>query len=262
MRSRSRVLMSQCKGLPASDVRCRYGQAPWFVNAGFLLAFLLSAATLPLAGVSRAAEPLRLLALGDSLTAGYGLPRAEAFPAQLERALTANGIAVTVVDGGVSGDTTAGGLARLGWVLGGKPEHRPDAVIVELGGNDVLRGLPPRATEANLDAILTKLNESGQRVLLAGMKAPPNLGVEYRREFDGIYPRLAEQHKVLFYPFFLEGVAGVAELNQADGIHPNARGVAEIVKRIAPLAKELSREPEDGIGPALNSSILGDKPER
>jgi acyl-CoA thioesterase-1 len=236
--------MSQFKRSPASDVRCRYGPARWFVNAGFL-AVLVIATILPL-GISAAAEPFRLLVLGDSLTAGYGLPRTEAFPAQLERALRADGIAVTVVDGGVSGDTTAGGLARLQWVLGGKPGDHPDAVIVELGGNDVLRGLSPRATEANLDAILSKLNESGLPVLLAGMKAPPNLGVEYRREFDVIYPRLAEQHQALFYPFFLEGVAGVAALNQADGIHPNARGVAEIVKRIAPLVTELSRRSKTG----------------
>lgn len=212
----------------------------------FFVALLLIAATLPLAGISRAAEPLRLLVLGDSLTAGYGLSRAEAFPAQLERALRAGGAAVSVIDGGVSGDTTAGALARLGWVLGGKPEDRPDAVIVELGGNDVLRGLAPKATEANLNAILAKLNEQELPVLLAGMKAPPNLGVEYRREFDAIYPRLVERHQVLFYPFFLEGVAGAPMLNQADGIHPNARGVAHIVERIVPLASELFRESKPG----------------
>lgn len=246
MRSRSRVFMSQSGDHPAFEACCRYGRVRWFVNAGFFLAVLLSAVTLPLAGVSRAAEPLRLLVLGDSLTAGYGLSRAEAFPAQLERALRSRGVAVSVVDASVSGDTTAGGLARLGWVLGGKPEDRPDAVIVELGGNDVLRGLAPEATAANLDAILARMKESGVPVLLAGMRAPPNLGVEYRREFDAIYPRLAERHQTHFYPFFLEGVAGVPALNQADGIHPNARGVARIVERIAPLADELTRIPQPG----------------
>ena len=246
MRSRSRVFMSQSGDHPVFEACCRYGQAPRFVNAGFLLAVLLIVTTLPLAGVACGAEPLRLQVLGDSLAAGYGLSRAEAFPAQLERALRSRGVAVSVLDASVSGDTTAGGLARLGWVLGGKPEDRPDAVIVELGGNDVLRGLAPAATEANLDAILARLNESGMPVLLAGMKAPPNLGVEYRREFDAVYPRLAERHQILFYPFFLEGVAGVPALNQADGIHPNARGVARIVERIAPLADELTRIPQPG----------------
>lgn len=246
MRSRSRVYMSQSGNHPAFEACCRYGRVRWFVNAGHCLSFLLTVAMMLLPAFSGGAEPLRVLVLGDSLAAGYGLSRAEAFPAQLERALRSGGVAVSVVDAGVSGDTTAGGLARLGWVLGGKPEDRPDAAIVELGGNDVLRGLAPVATEANLDAILTKLNGSGLPVLLAGMKAPPNLGVEYRREFDAIYPRLAERHQALFYPFFLEGVAGVAALNQADGIHPNARGVAEIVERIAPLVKELSRRSKTG----------------
>ena len=246
MRSRSRVFMSQSGSHPAFGACCRYGRVRRFVNAGHCLMSLVTAAMMLLPAISGGAEPLRLVVLGDSLAAGYGLSRADAFPAQLERALRSRGVAVSVVDASVSGDTTAGGLARLGWVLGGKPEDRPDAVIVELGGNDVLRGLAPEATAANLDAILARLNESGVPVLLAGMRAPPNLGVEYRREFEAIYPRLAERHQILFYPFFLEGVAGVPALNQADGIHPNARGIALIVERIAPLADELLRAPQSG----------------
>ncbi len=142
---------------------------------------------------------------------------------------------VVVLNGGVSGDTTAGGLARLDWML----SDRPDAVIVELGANDGLRGLDPDETQANLDAILYKLKQHNIPVLLAGMLAPPNMGGEFGEDFNGLYPRLANRHGVLFYPFFLEGVAGNLELNQEDAVHPNAEGVAEIIRRILPSVKEL-----------------------
>jgi acyl-CoA thioesterase-1 len=174
--------------------------------------------------------PVRIAVLGDSLAAGYGLRPGDAFPARLEAALTARGIEADVIDAGVSGDTSAGGLARLAPVIAAQPE----VVIVELGSNDGLRGLDPKATYANLDAILTRLSQHRIRVLLAGTLAPPNLGREFGEEFDGIFPRLAKKHGVAFYPFFLDGVAAVLGLNQDDGIHPNAAGVRVIVERIMP----------------------------
>lgn len=182
------------------------------------------------AAAPAAAEKLRILAFGDSLTAGYGLPSEDGFVAQLQRALDEVGAEATVLDGGVSGDTTAGGLARLDWALG----DDPDLVILELGANDGLRGIDPAETRANLDAMLTRLKEAGTVVLLAGMLAPPNLGPEYGAEFNRIYPELAEAHGVALYPFFLDGVAAEPALNQSDGIHPSAEGVAVIVQRILP----------------------------
>ena len=176
------------------------------------------------------AEPLRLVVLGDSLTSGYGLPIKDAFPTQLEAALRARGIDVTVVNAGVSGDTTAGGRARLDWVLA----SAPTAVIIELGANDGLRGIAPAATAENLDAIIGQLKQRRIPVLLAGMYAPANLGRDYTRAFNSLYPRLAKSHNVILYPFFLDGVAGVPALNQDDGIHPNANGVATLVERILP----------------------------
>lgn len=201
-----------------------------------LAVLAVAAATAPFAPVASAAEPVRLMAFGDSLTHGYGLPAGETFPEQLEAALRADGLNVEVLNAGNSGETTAGGLARLDWALA----DDPDAVILELGANDGLRGLDPGATYDNLDAILTRLTEDeGLPVLLAGMLAPPNLGSEYGEAFNAVYPRLAKKHDVPFYPFFLEGVAMQPELNQSDGIHPNAEGVAEIVKRIKPHAIRL-----------------------
>ena len=176
-----------------------------------------------------AAEP-GIVVLGDSLAAGFGLPREDAFPARLEAALKAQGHGWRVVDAGVSGDTSAGGLARLDWVLA----DAPGIVIVELGANDGLRGLPVDQMEANLDAILARVRASGAAVLLAGMEAPRNFGADYAAAFRAVYERLAAKHEVAFYPFFLEGVAMEPALNQADGIHPNAAGVAEIVRRILP----------------------------
>lgn len=183
--------------------------------------------------------PPRLLLLGDSLFAGYGLPRGEAFPTRLQAALQKNGSAVSIIEAGVSGDTTAGGLARLPWVLGGGPEQQPDAALIEFGGNDVLRGFAPQTTEANLDRILATFGERRIPVLLVGMRAPPNLGADYGKAFDAIFPRLAAKHGVPLYPFFLDGVAGNPALNQPDGIHPNAAGVQIIVERILPDVRAL-----------------------
>lgn len=182
-----------------------------------------------------AEEPLRLMAFGDSLTHGYGLVDGETFPEQLEAALRARDHNVTVINSGNSGDTTASGRARLDWALA----DQPDAVIVELGANDGLRGLDPAQTYENLDAILTRLKGDSIPILLAGMLAPRNLGQEYAAEFDSVYPRLAEKHAVDLYAFFLDGVALEADLNQRDGIHPNKAGVAVIVERILPQVEAL-----------------------
>lgn len=180
-----------------------------------------------------------ILAFGDSLTAGYGLNGQDSFPSRLETALRESGYDVRVINGGVSGDTTAGGLARLDWLM----QERPDLVIVELGANDALRGLDPAMTRRNLDAIVTGIKKQGARVLLAGMLAPPNMGPEYGKEFNSIYDDLARDHNIVLYPFFLEGVAGEPALNLDDGMHPNARGVAEIVERMLPtVVKALAGE--------------------
>ena len=210
----------------------RYGPAVGLVNVALLFA------------LPAAADTVRVLAFGDSLTAGYGLARPDGFPAQLERALTAAGVSVDVVNAGVSGDTTAGGRARLDWVLAALPAAKQVVSIVELGANDALRGFEPAATEANLDAIILRLKVAGIGVLLAGMKAPPNLGREYVAEFDALYPRLAERHEVPLYPFFLDGVVADESLNLADGKHPNAEGVAVIVARILPHVRALLRGAE------------------
>jgi acyl-CoA thioesterase-1 len=178
-----------------------------------------------------AAPPLRLMVIGDSLAAGFGLPASQAFPAQLEAALRRNGHAVMVLNAGVSGDTSAGGKARIAWALADKP----DAVILELGGNDALRGIDPQELHANLSAILTTLKARGIPTFLSGMVAPPNLGAAYGQEFRDVYGRLAREFGVPLQPFFLEGVAMQPALNQADGIHPNAAGVAVLVDNIVPL---------------------------
>lgn len=182
------------------------------------------------------AREIRLMMLGDSITAGYGLPRGQALPVRLEAALRERGREVRVIDAGVSGDTTAGGRARLDWALA----DRPDAVIVALGGNDGLRGIEPRATEANLAAILDALAARRLPAMLAGMLAPPNLGAEYGREFAATFTRLAAARPdVVFYPFLLDGVAGEPALNQPDRIHPNEAGVAELVRRMLPAVDSL-----------------------
>lgn len=215
----------------------RYGVRARIVNVA--RAFVIVGAALATQPAAADVLPKRLLVLGDSLVAGYGLDARDAFPARLEAALKAAGLAVRVIPAGVSGDTTAGGRSRLAWTLTSNGETPPDAAIVEFGANDGLRGLDPAATEANLDAILAELKRRAIPVLLAGMLAPPNLGREYGAEFNAVFSRLAARHGVLFYPFFLDGVAAVPALNQDDGIHPNARGVDEIVRRILPHVKTL-----------------------
>ncbi len=188
-----------------------------------------------------------MLILGDSLAAGYGLPHEQGFEAQLAAALKAHGTDVTILDGAVSGDTTAGGRARLDWVLGDKP----DAAIVELGGNDGLRAIDPKDTEANLTAILEALAARHIPTLLTGMEAPPNLGAAYTSQFRAVFARLGKRPGILFDPFFLQGVAANPELNQADGIHPNAEGVKRIVARILPEVQRLIRA-SGGQGAALD----------
>jgi acyl-CoA thioesterase-1 len=184
------------------------------------------------------AAPVRLLIFGDSLVAGYGLPVSDAFQAQLLATLRAHGRDVILLDGGVSGDTSAGGLARLDWALGDKP----DAVLLELGANDALRGTDPAETEKNLSAILDKLAAAHLPVLLTGMEAPPNLGAAYAHQFRAVYARLGARPGVLFDPFFLARVAGDPALNQSDHMHPNAAGVRREVARIAPLVEKLLGE--------------------
>ena len=182
-----------------------------------------------------AAEPVRIVALGDSLTAGYGLGPGLGFVPRLEAALREKGIDAVVVDAGVSGDTTSGGLARLDWSVG--PDA--DAVIVELGANDMLRGLDPATTERNLDAIVGRLRARGLPVLIAGMRAAPNLGEDFGRAFNALYPAVAARHGAALYPFFLDGVAGDPSLNLADGMHPTAEGIDVIVGRMLPHVEAL-----------------------
>jgi acyl-CoA thioesterase I len=176
-----------------------------------------------------------ILDIGDSLTSGYGLPPEQAFPARLETWLRQNGIEARVVNAGVSGDTTASGLALLDWTLADKP----DLVILALGGNDALRGIDPGAVRSNLDKMIVKIQASGAKLLLVGMLAPPNWGEEYKQAFDRIFPELARIHHLPLYPFFLEGVVMKPELNQSDGLHPNERGVTVLVDKIAPVVAGL-----------------------
>ena len=184
---------------------------------------------------SAAAESSRILVLGDSLVAGYGLAEQEAFPNQLEQELQSAGYKVQVINAGVSGDTTAGGLSRLDWAL----VDRPHIAIIVLGGNDALRGLPPEETRRNLDKIIVRLKQERVAILLTGMRAPRNFGSDYYNKFDRLYPELAIQHGVAFYRFFLAEVATVSQYNQADGIHPNPQGVKMIVRQISPVIKEM-----------------------
>jgi acyl-CoA thioesterase-1 len=176
-----------------------------------------------------------ILAFGDNLTSGFGLPPAEALPTRLEAKLRQGGLAVHVVNAGVAGDTTDGGLARLDWALA----EKPDLVILELGANDMLRGIDAATVRANLDAMIAKIQASGAKLLLTGMQASPNFGEEYQRDFNRIYPELAQAHGVPLYPFLLDGVARDPKLNQPDGLHPNRRGVRIIVDHIAPYVARL-----------------------
>jgi acyl-CoA thioesterase-1 len=192
-------------------------------------------AVLVFAATGALAAPVKILALGTSLTEGYGVLPGLDFTAVLEARLKADHLDVKLINAGVSGDTSAGGLSRVDWSLA----DRPDAAIVELGSNDALRGQSPDQTEKNISAVLAKLKAAHLPILLIGMKAPRNLGSEYAAQFDPIYPRLAKQYGTLLYPFMLDGVAVNPKLNQADGIHPNPAGVKIIVDKILPLVKQL-----------------------
>jgi acyl-CoA thioesterase-1 len=196
-----------------------------------LLGFFLTASPLQ-------AQTIHILAFGDSLTAGLGLEPQQAFPARLEAALKARGHDIVIANAGVSGDTSTAGAERLDWSL----VPGIDGVIVELGSNDALRGIDPDETEKALDRILGALKQRKLPVLLAGMLAPRNLGADYGKKFDAIYPRLAAKHGVLFYPFFLDGVAAEPAFNQPDGLHPNSKGVDMIVSRILPITEDLLKQ--------------------
>ncbi|MGB3387381.1 MAG: arylesterase [Pseudaminobacter sp.] len=201
------------------------------------LAFFLFAAGLALfSGPAQLrAEPLKIVGFGDSLMAGYGLDAGQSFPEKLESALQANGHDVVIANAGVSGDTSSGGLSRLEWSI-------PDGtqlVILELGANDMLRGISPDITERNLDTMLTQLKQRNIDVLLIGMRAAPNLGPDYAAAFDAIYPRLAEKYDVALYPFFLEGVAADKKLLLEDGMHPNAAGIDRMVEQVVPAVEKL-----------------------
>jgi acyl-CoA thioesterase I len=194
-----------------------------------------AALILSFVAVKAADRPVKIVALGNSLTAGYGLDRQDAFPEKLERALKAKGVAVEIENAGVSGDTASGGLSRLDWSVADSTE----AVILELGGNDMLRGLDPKVTRAALTTIIERLKARNIEVLLCGMRAARNMGDDYSRDFDAIFPDLAAKHGLVYYPFFLEGIATQAKFALKDGLHPNAAGVSQIVSGIMPKVEEL-----------------------
>jgi acyl-CoA thioesterase I len=212
-----------------------YGPALRLFNATFRAALAVSSVCLLLCATAAPADAAKLLALGDSLTAGFGLPENQGFTARLQAALDADGRKVEIINAGISGDTTAGGLARLDWSLA---DH-PDFALVELGANDALRGTDPKETENNLDQILARLQAAHVKVLLCGMQALRNWGPDYDRNFDAIYSTLAKKYDVPLYPFFLEGVALDPKLNQQDMLHPNATGVDIIVKKLLPMVEAL-----------------------
>jgi acyl-CoA thioesterase-1 len=204
-----------------------------FMTIIFACAAALAVMIAPLSAPLAQGQPLRLVALGDSLTAGYGLPQEDAFPAVLERALKAKGYRAEIANAGVSGDTSSGGLDRLDWSV---PDGT-DGVIVELGANDMLRGLDPSLTRKSIGAIVERLKARNIPVMLAGMYASRNLGPDYVQKFDSLYPDIAKRHGLVLYPFFLDGVAGERSLNLPDGLHPTARGVEIIVQRILPTVE-------------------------
>jgi len=206
-----------------------------FAGPAIVATSVLFAASAP--AQSSSDGPVKLVVLGDSLSAGLGLPAADAFPARLEKSLRDNGLNVVIGNAGVSGDTTSGGLDRLGWSV---PEDTA-GVILELGANDALRGTDPKVTRAALDDIIERLKARHIAVLLCGMLAPPNYGTDYAAQFNTIYPDLAKKYDVPLYPFFLDGVAADSNLNQADGMHPTAEGVATIVKNILPAVEPFVR---------------------
>ena len=185
--------------------------------------------------MAAAARPVKIVALGDSLTAGLGLAAQAAFPKRLELALNAKGAAVEIVNAGVSGDTASDGLARLDWAI---PDGT-DAAIVELGANDMLRGIDPKITRTALTTIVRRLEDRHIAVLLAGMRSAPNMGSDYAGAFDALFPELASSFDLVFYPFFLDGVSADRSLNQPDGLHPNAAGVDVIVARMLPTVEKL-----------------------
>lgn len=204
-----------------------------FKGAAAIFALLVSLTTMNAAFAQIADRPVRIAAFGDSLTAGYGLPASAAFPARLQRALEARGRKIVIENAGVSGDTAQAGLDRLDWSIG----EGIDGVIVELGANDALRGLDPEQTRKALEGIIVRLKQRKLPVMLAGMRAPVNMGPDYGRRFDTIFKDLADKHGLILYPFFLDGVAAQRELNQNDGIHPTAAGVDVIVTRIMPTVE-------------------------
>lgn len=211
-----------------------YGVVSGFVQQAAAL-YLIFAGILGPIGALAADKPVKIVVLGDSLSAGYGLAAQDAFPTKLAVALKAKGHAVELINAGVSGDTATGGLDRFDWSV----PADADALILELGANDALRGVAPDVTRDALDKILTKANARKIPVLIAGMKSPPNMGADYVAKFDSIFPDLAKKHNALLYPFFLEGVAADSKLNQRDGMHPTAEGVDVIVKNILPKVEEL-----------------------
>jgi acyl-CoA thioesterase-1 len=200
-----------------------------------IMALMTAAPALAQTPAAAPERPVKMVVLGDSLSAGLGLPATSAFPVRLQKALGDKGIKVDITNAGVSGDTSSGGRDRLDWSV---PEGT-EAVIVELGANDALRGIAPAVSRAALTDILTRLKARKIAVLLCGMLAPPNYGSEYAARFNAIYPELSKSFGVPLYPFFLEGVAAEARLNQADGIHPTADGVDVIVKNILPMVEAL-----------------------
>lgn len=210
-----------------------YGRSRRAFNA-ILAGFALISA-FPAGAQTPSAAP-RLLVLGDSLSAGYNIQARDAFPQKLEAALRAQGVSIQVINAGVSGDTSAGGLTRVDWAMG---QRAPEFAIVALGANDGLRGLDPEAMERNLDRILERMKAKGVKPLLAGMLAPPNMGSDYREKYAAVFPRLAAKHAVPLYPFFLEGIAAKPEFNLADGIHPNPQGVDVMVANILPAVRKL-----------------------
>jgi acyl-CoA thioesterase I len=215
-----------------------YGARRAFVQIVALCSVPLAIATVTLPARAQAPAgqaPIHIVALGDSLTAGYGLADKDGFVPQLQAALAAKGADAALVNAGVSGDTTSDGVVRLDWSV----PAGTDAVIVELGANDMLRGIKPDVTRQALDAIVARLTQRHIAVLLCGMRAAPNLGADYGQAFERIYPDLAAKYDVLLYPFFLDGVAGNLSLTQHDGLHPTAAGVAVIVGRIVPKVLQL-----------------------
>lgn len=216
-----------------SSIFAQVVSATGLVNVAMALILMASSLCSPAAADTK--KPIRILAFGDSLTSGYGLRQNQSFPVQLEKALKARGHNVVVTNAGVAGDTTAGGLRRFEWALG----DNTDAVILELGANDALRGIEPKEARANLQKMLAKLADRNIPVLFAGMRSPANWGEHYSDDFDAIFPELAKEHGALFYPFFLDGVVLDSRFNQEDGMHPNGKGVAEIVRRMLPAVEQL-----------------------